>query len=299
MIDIHSCPVCEGSAFVPFITCLDHSISRENFTLRRCTNCELLITSPRPSGDQLEKYYVSPAYTSHIGTAKNLIDKIYLSVRKFTLKWKLSVINKNANASPEKRLFDFGCGTGEFLKVAKLNGWITVGMEPSSAARQQSDQIIARDIKASFNEVINDAKQFDTITLWHVLEHVEDLNTTLQTLKGLLQQSGTIFIAVPNHTSWDGKHYQHNWAGYDVPRHLWHFNMKSMKHLLKKHALTVDQIIPMRLDAFYITLLSEKYRNKESFSIVGMIRAFFKALNSNYQARRNTEYSSLIYVVKK
>ncbi|HET6541051.1 MAG TPA: class I SAM-dependent methyltransferase [Chryseolinea sp.] len=299
MIEIHRCPICDGNTFIPFTSILDHSISREKFTLNKCRNCELLITSPRPSNNQLDKYYTSPAYTSHISTAKNIIDKVYLTARNFTLKWKLSLIEKNTFDTSEKKLFDFGCGTGEFLKAAKLHGWQIAGMEPSPFARQQSDPAIRGDIQPSMKEFTNENKKFQVITLWHVLEHVEDLNTTLQELKRLLVESGTIFIAVPNHTSWDAKHYKQNWAGFDVPRHFWHFSMKSMTRLLEKHALTVVKIIPMRLDAFYISLLSEKYRNNDQVSILGLMKAFFKGLLSNHRARKNMEYSSLIYVVKK
>ena len=299
MIEIQSCPVCNGQAFDPIATCIDHSISREKFSIIRCTECELLITSPRPAKDQMDKYYASQAYTSHISTAKNMMDKMYLFVRGFTLKWKLSLVETKTIPSTSRRLLDFGCGTGEFLKTAKLHGWQTTGMEPSPLARQQSDPAISLDVKASLQEIIKDDKKFDVITLWHVLEHVEDLNTTLQDLSRLLAQNGTIFIAVPNHNSWDGKHYHQNWAGYDVPRHLWHFSMKNMKHLMEKHSLSVAKIIPMRLDAFYISLLSEKYGNNGSFSVPGMIKALLNALKSNRYAKKNMEYSSLIYVVKK
>lgn len=299
MIEIHRCPVCDGNTFIPFISSLDHSISRETFSLIKCRTCELLITSPRPSNDQLDNYYTSPAYTSHISTAKNIIDKIYLRVRNYTLKWKLSLIESYAVASPKKSLLDFGCGTGEFLRVAKLNGWQTTGMEPSLIARQQSHPTIREDIQASIKNITDDNKTFQVITLWHVLEHVEDLNATLRALKQLLTQNGTVFIAVPNYASWDAKHYKQNWAGFDVPRHFWHFSMKSMTRLLENHAFTVVKVIPMRLDAFYISLLSEKYRNNGQIFMLGMIKAFFTALNSNHRARKNMEYSSLIYVVKK
>jgi SAM-dependent methyltransferase len=300
MIEIHRCPVCDGNTFIPFLNCQDHSISREMFTLIKCKDCQLLITSPRPANNQLEKYYTSPAYTSHISTAKNVIDKIYLTVRNFTLKWKISLIKKYSPGSPEKSLLDFGCGTGEFLRAAKSNGWqTTTGIEPSLVAREQSDPTIRPDIHASLKDIANDNKRFHVITLWHVLEHVEDLNSTLQDLKKLLAPDGTIFIAVPNHTSWDGNHHKQNWAGFDVPRHFWHFSMTNMTRLLEKHALAVIKIVPMRLDAFYISLLSEKYRNNEQVSLKGMIKAFFQGLYSNHRARKSMEYSSLIYVVKK
>jgi 2-polyprenyl-3-methyl-5-hydroxy-6-metoxy-1,4-benzoquinol methylase len=299
MIEIQNCPVCDTNAFTPFLTCHDHSISRENFKLIQCTNCQLVITSPRPSNQQLDKYYTSPAYTSHIAAAKSLFDNIYLTVRSFALKWKLALVEKHTIPAPQKKIFDFGCGTAEFLKVAKQNGWVTIGMEPSHLARKNSDPSVVEDVRPTLMDVINEGHNFTAITLWHVLEHVEDLNTTLLALKALLTENGTIFIAVPNHTSWDGKHYHQNWAGYDVPRHLWHFNKNSMKRLLEKHALTIATIIPMRLDAFYISLLSEKYLHNKSLSILGIAKAIFNAFTSNYRARNTMNYSSLIYVVKK
>ena len=298
MIEIQKCPVCDNNEFTPFLTCLDHSISREKFKLVQCNNCQLIITSPRPSNHELDKYYTSPAYTSHIAVAHGAFDKIYLTARTFALKWKLSLIKKYT-FSDQKKILDFGCGTAEFLKLAKQNGWVTIGMEPSDQARNNSHPSIIKDVRPTLTDVINEGHKFDAITLWHVLEHVEDLNITLGALKMMLEHDGTIFIAVPNHTSWDGKHYGQNWAGYDVPRHLWHFNKNSMKRLIENHGLTIATVIPMRLDAFYISLLSEKYQQNKSLSILGITRALFNALISNYRARNAMNYSSLIYVIKK
>jgi hypothetical protein len=299
MIEIQNCPVCDNNIFTPFLTCLDHSISRENFLLVQCSNCQLIITSPRPSSHELNKYYTSAAYTSHIAAAESLFDKIYLTARSFALKWKLSLVEKYTISGPQKKIFDFGCGTAEFLKAAKQKGWVTIGMEPSHLARKNSDPSVAADVRPTLMDVINEGHNFTAITLWHVLEHVEDLNTTLLALKAMLAENGTIFIAVPNHTSWDGKHYGQNWAGYDVPRHLWHFNKNSMTRLLENHGLTIATTIPMRLDAFYISLLSEKYQQNKSLSILGITKALFNAVTSNYRARNAMNYSSLIYVIKK
>lgn len=299
MIEINTCPICAGTSFSKLLTCQDHSISRENFSIIRCTNCELLITSPRPTTDQLHKYYESPAYTSHVGAAKTLFDRLYQTARNFTLRWKLSLIEQYSQTIESKSLLDVGCGTGEFLKTAKHHGWHTTGMEPSEPARQQAHPSVTKDIRPSLNDIVNERKQFATITLWHVLEHVEDPTYTLQELKQLLLHNGTIFIAVPNHSSLDAKYYNHSWAGYDVPRHLWHFNKKSMTCLLDKNNLKLHTIIPMRLDAFYVSLLSEKYKNKGSLTITAVVKAFFTALKSNFQASDTHEYSSLIYVIKK
>ena len=298
MIDIHSCPVCGGKNFTPFLECTDHSVSHETFRLLKCDACDLVITSPRPDATALGEYYISPSYISHFSTAKTVIDKVYLLARNFTLRWKLSIVKKHTSRA-SGLLLDYGCGTGEFLRTAKSKGWQVLGMEPSKFARQQSDQATANYIKASLQEVADTNMRFDAITLWHVLEHIDDLNFTIQKLKELLAQNGTIFIAVPNHTSEDGKVYKQYWAGYDVPRHLWHFGMKNMKILAANHGLAMNNVIPMRLDAYYVSLLSEKYKNQNSFSIKGIMNAILIGIKSNYTAKRNNEYSSLIYVLKK
>lgn len=297
MINIEKCPVCNGINLTPHIVCIDHSVSHETFNIIRCKSCDLLMTSPQPTNQELKKYYASDAYISHQTSAKTLLDKIYLLIRNFTLKWKLSLIEKNVALS-EKNVLDFGCGTGEFLRVAKATGWKTQGVEPSENARQQASPLISNDILSSLQE-ISSGKKFNTITLWHVLEHIPDLNTTLEKLKSLCAENGTIFIAVPNHRSWDERCYKENWAAYDVPRHLWHFSIQNMRILFEKNSLTLLKIIPMRLDAYYVSLLSEKYLNKGKFSVKGMIRAYLNALRSNQRAKKDMTYSSLIYVARK
>lgn len=298
MTEIHQCPICNGTSFAPFITCIDHAVSHETFRLMRCMNCELLITSPQPTSEHANRYYESPAYISHSSKAQNSIDKVYVAARTFTLRWKMSIIEKHAPVSTRKNLLDFGSGVGEFLKVAKSKGWNIAGVEPSPQARERVADIISKEIKPSLEEVTQDKKKFDVITAWHVLEHVHELNNTIGTLKNLLEEKGTLIIAVPNHRSWDANYYKQYWAAYDVPRHLWHFSIKSMTRLLESHALRITTILPMRLDAFYVSLLSEKYR-AGSFNIARMATSFIMALRSNHYARKNMEYSSLIYIVKR
>ncbi|HKZ37392.1 MAG TPA: class I SAM-dependent methyltransferase, partial [Chryseolinea sp.] len=272
MIEIDECPICGCKDLVHFLTCLDHSISRENFQLASCKKCHFILTTPRPDNTQLGRYYLSQAYTSHIGKAKTILDRVYVMARGFTLKWKLSIVEKNTLNSTNKKLLDYGCGTGEFLKVAKARTWTTSGVEPSTTARHEASANVKLDISPSLEEIPSNEK-FNAITLWHVLEHVSDLDKTIQELKNLLAKNGTIFIAVPNHTSWDRKKYRNNWAGYDVPRHLWHFSKDNMKMLLEKNEMKLLKIIPMKLDAFYICLLSEKYKANGALTISAIIKA--------------------------
>jgi 2-polyprenyl-3-methyl-5-hydroxy-6-metoxy-1,4-benzoquinol methylase len=296
MIDVNQCPICQGTNFSPHLTCTDHSVSHETFAIVKCNTCELLITNPQPAYNELEKYYLSQAYASHINQGKSLLDKVYLLARTFTLKWKLSLLEKN-HSKQNGTILDFGCGVGEFLNVANKHGWITTGVEPSQLARMNADPRVSQNIVPSLEHIPIQSKRFDVITAWHVLEHVSDLNNTIEILKQLLTDNGTIFIAVPNHNSWDARHYKSYWAAYDVPRHLWHFNIHSMTRLLSAHSLTVDNIIPMRLDAFYVSLLSETYKGG-TFAPNRLAKTVVNGFRSNHSARKNLGFSSLIYIVK-
>lgn len=297
MIDIKQCPICNGADFSPYLTCIDHSVSHETFGILQCNNCELLITSPRPDETDLEKYYLSPTYTSHINQGKSLLDRTYLLARTFTLKWKLSLLEKY-HSKQKGSILDFGCGVGQFLNVALKGGWMTTGVEPSKVARMNADPMVSQNIAPSLQDIAAQPKKFDAITAWHVIEHVSELSKTIEILKQLLKDNGTMFIAVPNHNSWDARHYKSYWAAYDVPRHLWHFNIHSMTSLLSAHSLNVTRVVPMRLDAFYVSLLSERYGGG-SIGLNGLAKTLINGLRSNRSAKKNMEYSSLIYIVKK
>jgi len=177
-----------------------------------------------------------------------------------------------------------------------MKGWNITGVEPSAIAKQIAVEKTGQAIHSTIDEL--PPSTFDTITLWHVLEHVPDLYRLLSTLAKKLTQTGTIFIAVPNRSSWDANYYKQTWAGYDVPRHLWHFRQKDMQNIVNAHSLNVVTTLPMKLDAYYVSLLSEKYRHGK-LNPLTTSRAIVNGLRSNISARTTTEYSSLIYVIKK
>jgi 2-polyprenyl-3-methyl-5-hydroxy-6-metoxy-1,4-benzoquinol methylase len=295
MIHITNCPVCGNQTFQTLFTCKDYTVTKENFDLIKCEQCEFVITSPRPTNTELGRYYLSDDYISHSNKPKTLIDRVYLTARNYTLSWKLRLISKYTKRTHNK-LLDYGCGTGAFLQATTQDNWKSFGIEPSPEAREIAKTVTNSPVYESLDEIDNIS--FDAITLWHVLEHVPDLNSLIQKLKSLLANDGTMFIAVPNHLSWEGKHYKALWAGYDVPRHLWHFTDQAMKKLVENNGLKLTDIVPMKLDSFYISLLSEKYKKGDT-TITGMFTAFINGLKSNILAAKSGQYSSLIYIVKK
>lgn len=292
MVDVIECPVCKNRSIKPFRICKDFTVSHETFTVNRCEVCTLGMTSPRPDTQNLGSYYQSENYISHSGKSSGLMGPLYTTVRKFALNWKARIVE---NQSKTGMALDFGCGTGEFLKTLKTKGWTVEGIEPSELARAKAESLTGQKINSSISEIT--PKQFDVITAWHVIEHVSELSSVIQQLAQLLKKDGTIFIAVPNYESPDAEKYKDLWAGYDVPRHLWHFSRKSMKQLLEVNGLEVKKIIPMKLDAYYVSMLSENYKSGTKGSMGNLIKGFIAGLKSNLTAGPNN-YSSLIYVAK-
>ena len=272
-----------------FVKCKDYTVSEEIFTLYHDEEKDMLITSPQPDEENLPKYYQSDDYISHTDAKKTLIEKLYQIVKSFTLRKKVKLITKLKKH--KGALLDIGAGTGDFLIAAKKAEWNIYGVEPNQDARKLAQK---KELELNKNTIELDSHKFDIITMWHVLEHVPNINNQIIELKRLLKPDGYIIIAVPNFKSYDARYYHSFWAAYDVPRHLWHFSRKSINMIFSKHKMNVVDIIPMKFDSFYVSMLSEKYKTTK----MNYIKAFWIGLRSNIKAMRSKEYSSLIYVVK-
>ncbi|MFM9824953.1 class I SAM-dependent methyltransferase [Flavobacterium sp.] len=272
-----------------FLTVKDYSVSKETFDLYYDETLDMLITHPQPSLDNLGKYYESEDYISHTDNKRSLFEKLYHLIKSIALKNKLNLIN--SLQSNKGTLLDIGAGTGDFLTVAKNNGWQTKGIEPSQKAK-----VIAIKKGISFVEHTTELEDhsFDIITMWHVLEHVPNIEAQIKELKRVLKPNGTILIAVPNFKSYDAKYYGKFWAAYDVPIHFWHFSKTAMQMLFQNENMKLEKVLPMKFDSFYVSLLSEKYKSGK----MNYPKAFLIGLLSNWNARQDFEYSSHIYIIK-
>lgn len=276
-----------------YLTVKDHSVSGEDFQLVYNEELDMLETTPQPSANTLSEYYKSEDYISHTDSKRNWFEKAYHFVRGMALKRKLKLINSFPVSG--KTILDVGCGTGDFLLTAKNNAWNVYGIEPNEKARAIANSKTKNQVFDTNTLQEFESETFDVITLWHVLEHLPNLETEIQNLNRLLKPEGRLVIAVPNFKSYDAKHYNAFWAAYDAPRHLWHFSQTSISKLFSKQNLEIEKTLPMTFDAFYVSLLSEQYKSGSK----NPLTAFWIGLQSNLKAKRTGEYSSLIYVLKK
>lgn len=292
MVVYQLCPICGSSEFFQIHDVIDETVSKETFSVLECKHCTLRFTQNVPTQDAIGPYYNAEAYVSHTNSSKGFINSIYHKVRSITLKSKRNLLVKQTGLA-KGNLLDIGCGVGAFLNTMREGGWQITGLEPDATARENAAKTF--NIQAQSSPVLFDLpkQSFDAITMWHVLEHVHELNAYVNQIAQLLKNDGRAFIAVPNYTSHDAAVYKNRWAAYDVPRHLYHFSPKSMAILLNNHGLKIVTHKPMWFDSFYVALLSEQHKGG------GMIKAFFNGLISNLKALFDVKRcSSVIYVVE-
>jgi 2-polyprenyl-3-methyl-5-hydroxy-6-metoxy-1,4-benzoquinol methylase len=295
MINYTNCPICSSTNIAPQLTAKDYTVSQKEFVVWHCNNCTVRFTQDVPEQNAIGAFYQSDNYISHSDTKKGFINTLYHTVRNHTLNKKRQLIINEVGIT-KGELLDIGCGTGAFLHNMKTAGWSITGVEPDFTARKKAEELYG--IHPQEPEKLFELKpaSYHAITMWHVLEHVHELHAYIRQLETLIAPQGKIFIAVPNYTSKDAGIYQQHWAAYDVPRHLYHFSPAAMQQLVAKYNLKITAIKPMWYDSFYVSMLSEKYKNGEG----NIVKAFFNGLVSNLKAMGDkTKCSSVIYVITK
>lgn len=288
---LKGCPACNSTHSSPFLACKDYTVSGETFMLKRCHDCTLIFTDPRPDAVAIWPYYKSDTYVSHSDeAAPGLINRIYREVRKITLGNKAGLVAKYARG---KKLVDIGAGTGAFAAHMQQFGWEVLAIEPDEEARKLA---AARGLKTGDEADLSELTEVNVITMWHVLEHVHQLQDRVATLRRMLATGGIAVIAVPNPESDDARRYGPYWAAYDVPRHLYHFTPKSMRQLFEKQGFKSVSTHWMPFDPFYIALLSEQYKAGKPRLIQGAWFGFVSWLNS---LLTKDSCSSQIYIFRK
>ena len=295
ILNIHICPLCGGQQLEHALTCTDHYASGEQFEVIRCVHCGFLMTQGVPVEAEIGKYYETPDYISHSDTQQGLMNRVYHWVRQYMLSRKAALVKRTSGLS-EGSLLDYGTGTGYFANAMLCQGWKVKAIEKSPQARAFAKKQFGLNVEAEHSLKDYPSMSLDVVTLWHVMEHLEHLNEMWETLHRILKDKGVLIVAVPNPESYDARKYKEWWAAYDVPRHLWHFSPLVMQRFGEKHGFVLEKEHPMPFDAFYVSMLTEKYKSNELSFVKGLwtgTLAWFSALGNKERS------SSLIYVFRK
>ena len=267
------------------IEVVDYFLTKEKFKIQKTSVPGLLKTTPTPTKEDIIKYYKSERYISHNSRKTGLFFFFYRFLRSINFYVKYRFLSSTKN---NQNVLDFGSGEGYFLNKLQKKGIKACGVDSSETPSLTSVY------KSIFAEQLNNQK-FSHITAWHSIEHVHDLEKTISRMYDLLDEKGTIIVGVPNYLSFDARYYKRFWAAYDVPRHLWHFDKKSLKEVFENKGFRLVKSSPMILDAYYVSLLSESYKK----STLKILKSIFVGTISNALALFTKEYSSNIFVFTK
>lgn len=295
VINHDKCPLCGSEDIKKRFACTDNFSTGETFDIYECGNCKFAFTQGVPDENEIGRYYESPKYISHSNTDKGLVNKAYHIVRRIMLRNKTRLVEK-LTLLKNGKLLDYGAGTGHFARAMAERGWEVTAIEKSENARQLAKddfefEMCPVEMLADIEE-----KELDVVTMWHVMEHVQDLDNMWSELYRILNDTGIAVIAVPNSKSYDAQRYKEHWAAYDVPRHLWHFTPSTIMQWGERHGFLLERQITMPFDGFYISMLSEKNKGSRLGTIKGFWNGFKGWLAQN---KRRSASSSIIYVFRK
>lgn len=290
------CPLCQTALTgTLYIQARDHLVTGDMFNIEQCQACDFLFTNPRPGINDISQYYQSAEYISHTDRRNGVQDMLYQKIKQLMLKKKLKLLKKHTTAG-EGTILDYGCGTGDFVLAAANEGYNSVGYEPEPKARDKAKQKGVEVLDNHNTLFKNHTNGYDVITLWHVLEHLHSLQKKMRDFFKLLKPKGWLIIGAPMANSADAIIYKEHWAAYDLPRHLYHFSPETLNRLCNSNGFKITQRKGMFFDSFYISLLSERYKNNAAAPVCAILRG----LESNIKAASSAApWSSEIFFCRK
>lgn len=295
MVHHNKCPLCSSPEASTFLICRDYLVTNGQFSLVKCPECGFVFTQDHPDEGEIGKYYRSDDYISHNDSARGFPNRIYLLVRNIMLGRKRKTAEEAAGMK-KGCLLDIGCGTGYFAGEMKKAGWDVKGIEPNDRARNFASEKFGLEILVPEKIRSLPDGSFDCITLWHVLEHFQDPFRYPTEILRMMKPGGVCICALPNRSSFDAEYFKENWAAYDVPRHLWHFNPATFRMFAEYIGFRIIGIRALSFDVFYISILSEKNRGNSFSFTAGMIKGFWFWFRSLFNTNKS---SSLIYFLRK
>jgi ubiquinone/menaquinone biosynthesis C-methylase UbiE len=254
------------------------------YNLCKCEECGYVFESPRPTLSAIIKFYSLPGkYDTWLAAERSREDL-----------WQRRLDKLLAHAE-RGSLLDVGAGTGQFLDLAKSHFKSVSGTEVSETGIRIAKEKYGLDlVRGQIEDSRLPKDTFDTITLFHVLEHVPHPKKTIAQCSALLKTGGVLLVCVPNDIlAWTStlkklgkrlglRRFQKFSPKVGIPRvftsneiHLSHFTPTVLKQFLEQEGL---RVIEESLDPYYATIGLKQILHSCYFAFH---RLFFSATKSN------------------
>ena len=224
---MNSCPICQTTSLI-----------RKQYGTTKmllCTYCDIHILAEQPSKQNLDAYYISSYAMSASEVLSSEHRRLFRLPEQF---WLISELQKQGIQSGDS-ILDIGCDKGYFLDQCRRFGYSVHGVEPSEQARLYCKSI-GLNIESDIAHIDT---QFNTITLWHVLEHFTDPSSLINSCYTLLKQDGLLFIRVPDFSSFWSRLFRQYWIWFQPHNHYVHYSKQSLKKLVEAQGFDIIQCI--------------------------------------------------------
>jgi SAM-dependent methyltransferase len=228
-----SCPACESAESEVLFEATDrlYRTTARRFRVVECRRCRLLRLEPRPTPAELRQYYPEDYWFEPEASTVGRLEEVY---RRMVLGDCVGFVKSALERAEETGpVLDVGCGGGLFLRLLREQGPAVLGMDHSAQAaavawRANAVPAICGDLARAPLR----ASSCSAITMFHLLEHLENPAEYLRAAHELLRPRGRLIVQTPNAACWQFLLLGENWSGIDVPRHLVNFRAGDLESLL-------------------------------------------------------------------
>lgn len=166
----------------------------------------------------------------------------------------------------DKEILEIGCGKGEFLHASKVFKPLSLmGIEISADAANEARNRYGLNIISAPVESFQPDKTFDTVFMFHVIEHLTEPLKILHHCSSMLKEGGTIVLETPNAISLERDFYGINWVQFSAPFHTFVFSSITIEIMLKKAGFVNIKTHHHPLTYTFSSLISFTFQNGLSF----------------------------------
>ncbi len=265
------CAVCGSALSRPWWKVKDTLLgSVEEYRIVRCPDCGTLRMSPRPAFEERRRSFsdLYPLFDWALGRKRAQADK---RIAKFSTQ--INEINRRQRPG---KLLDVGCGDGYFMLGMQRRGWEVGGIELNENVAAYARDQLGLDVKGGAEHEQDWGGKYDCITLYGVIEDLDDPNDCLKRCHEHLADNGLLVVQTHNIDCWEAKLFGPHWFNVEAPRHVWHFSPGTLGRLLGKNDFRQEGLL--HYGAAFVTERSIENRRGKVFPSSRFDRVLRKAV---------------------